>query len=121
MRYRCRWSREVKLFARAPAAAQVYGAKLWRLYPPHDAFFSLDDPAAEHEAAARRAATDAAGAPSAAGSGSSGSDDGACTFVQRAGDVAYVPFGWGHSIVNLADTVALAIEFVPGVPGSDLY
>lgn len=111
----------MKLFARAPAAAQVYGAKLWRLYPPHDAFFSLDDPAAEHEAAARRAATDAAGAPSAAGSGSSGSDDGACTFVQRAGDVAYVPFGWGHSIVNLADTVALAIEFVPGVPGSDLY
>ena len=32
-------------------------------------------------------------------------------FVQSAGDVVYVPPSWGHLVLNLAVSAALAVEF----------
>ena len=32
--------------------------------------------------------------------------------VQRPGDVVYIPENWGHAVVNLADSIAVAYEFV---------
>ena len=29
----------------------------------------------------------------------------------RAGDIVYVPEGWSHAFLNLADSVALPVEF----------
>ena len=31
---------------------------------------------------------------------------------QRAGDILYVPAGWGHAVVNEEPSVGAAIEFV---------
>jgi oxalate decarboxylase/phosphoglucose isomerase-like protein (cupin superfamily) len=31
--------------------------------------------------------------------------------MQLPGDVVYVPDEWGHAVVNVADTVAVAYEF----------
>jgi hypothetical protein len=30
--------------------------------------------------------------------------------LQLAGDMVYVPDNWGHAVLNLADTVAVALE-----------
>lgn len=30
---------------------------------------------------------------------------------QRAGDVLYVPCEWGHAVLNVEDTIGLAVEF----------
>ena len=31
---------------------------------------------------------------------------------QRAGDILYVPAGWGHAVVNEEPSVGVAVEFV---------
>ena len=38
-------------------------------------------------------------------------DPAAVVCVQRPGDVVYVPENWGHAVVNLEDSVAVAFEF----------
>ena len=77
-------------------AALVYGAKQWYLYPPHYKIMSnrqiLDYVESELEILANY----------------SGYFPSTCT--QYAGDVVIVPESWGHGVVNLQDTVAVATE-----------
>ena len=35
------------------------------------------------------------------------------TGTQEPGDIIYVPAGWGHAVLNLEDTVAVATEIRP--------
>lgn len=74
--------------------ALVHGSKQWWLVPRHAAGFSvrhpLRIPPRAHES------------------------EGALRCVQHAGEIMYVPRGWGHAVVNHADTVGLAFEFIDG-------
>eukprot|EP01062_Namystynia_karyoxenos_P016474 TRINITY_DN16010_c0_g1_i2.p1 TRINITY_DN16010_c0_g1~~TRINITY_DN16010_c0_g1_i2.p1 ORF type:complete len:595 (+),score=132.12 TRINITY_DN16010_c0_g1_i2:73-1785(+) len=65
-----------------------FGRKHWLLWPPSRAFVSAR-PAAEVFA---------------------GGHDAPLQASQHAGDVLYVPEGWGHAVLNMEDTVAAAIE-----------
>ena len=71
------------------------GAKLWWLFPPELATFEGDVPVWEWW----RAHADA-----------DGHIPGAIVAVQGPGDAVYVPSDWGHAVLNLADTVAVAVE-----------
>ena len=65
-----------------------------RRYPPPDALYSAVPIARwlrEHDGGAHTAR--------------------AIECVQRAGDVLYVPRGWGHGVLNLAPSVGVAVEF----------
>ena len=35
-------------------------------------------------------------------------------FIQEPGDTLHIPAFWGHAVLNLEDTVAVAYEFNPG-------
>lgn len=89
----------------------VAGFKLWLFSPPACAHFSTAEAApwfrvlhggsggsGEREAAARLASCHAAvGAP-------------LLRVLQAPGDVVVVPESWGHAVLNLADTMAIALE-----------
>ncbi len=75
--------------------ALVYGVKRWYLWPPSKAYFAFDharDWEEEYLGGSR--------------------DPLAVVCVQGPGDVVYVPENWGHAVVNLADSVAAAFEFM---------
>ena len=75
-----------------PAAVNlcVFGLKMWVIVPPGAAAFSE-----EHVAAwwPRRASAGPA-----------------FEALQGPGDFVFVPEGWGHAVINLADSLALAFE-----------
>lgn len=73
--------------------ACVVGAKRWFLYPAYAAFYSVRPPV--------RFAFD----PPAADA------QRPLECIQRAGDVIYVPEDFGHAVLNLHDTMAVAQEF----------
>lgn len=67
------------------------GRKRWWLWPPSEAAMSREHPS---RLAARGGAC------------------GARELVQEPGDVLYVPNGWGHAVLNLADyNLCVAVEF----------
>ena len=72
----------------------VFGRKRWFLLPPRRAAFSTEP------AAALAARTGGAGPP------------GALRCTQRAGDVIFVPAGWGHATINTRTSVGYATEFM---------
>lgn len=77
-------------------AALVYGAKKWLIYPPHDMIMSnrqiLDFYETERESFAARGVHPV-------------------TCVQTAGDVMIIPESWGHGVLNLQETIAIATEY----------
>lgn len=90
-------------------AAVYYGAKKWTLYPPRYQIMSHtqilqfweQDMVDYHKR---------------------GIDPVTC--VQMAGDVVIVPEGWGHGVLNIQETIAVATEFRPHIwreSGSNVY
>ena len=85
------------------------GVKLWVLVPPagaafvdaHAAKWFRDDYFATHARAAEGDGTDY---------GKGGKGGYHFIFTQSPGDLVYVPAYWGHAVLNLADTYALALE-----------
>lgn len=73
----------------------IYGAKLWMVYPPHNMIMSnkqvRDFTETDLQAFAAR------GIPP-------------LTCVQTAGDVLIIPESWGHGVLNLQESVAMATE-----------
>jgi hypothetical protein len=106
--------------------ALVHGIKLWLLFPPALAFFSemtaieffsmLVDKGADRDASLRDAALwwSSIVAHQDGLSSSMNHQDTARVMwvIQRSGDVVYVPEFWGHSVLNLVDSVGAAFEFV---------
>ena len=76
--------------------ACVYGAKKWLVYPPAYALMSNEQIRRWDEN--ERVSLEKDGQPP------------PLTCVQRAGDVAVIPEMWGHGVVNLEETLALATE-----------
>eukprot|EP01065_Artemidia_motanka_P011055 TRINITY_DN15953_c0_g1_i2.p1 TRINITY_DN15953_c0_g1~~TRINITY_DN15953_c0_g1_i2.p1 ORF type:complete len:531 (+),score=63.88 TRINITY_DN15953_c0_g1_i2:66-1595(+) len=70
-----------------------FGTKKWLLWPPSKSFLSVL-PASELFARAE-----------------AGEFSDALEITQEAGDVVYVPEGWGHAVLNVGATVAAAFEF----------
>ena len=87
----------------------LFGLKLWVLFPPSRAEFGR---AHAHVWFARVYPAKYGGM--AAGGGSGDDDDGGGSghllFLQGPGDVVYVPPHWGHAVINLADSAAVALE-----------
>jgi hypothetical protein len=82
-------------FHGATTNSVLVGAKLWVVVPPSCAVFCTV-PAMRW--LTERAATDLASCPN------------IFVFVQLAGDVVILPRHWGHAVVNLQDTIAVAYE-----------
>lgn len=97
--------------------ALVTGMRRWALVPPHAAQFSRE-PALHHFSRLRHGSDAAAAALRGANGGATGhaTPEGRASSwldaVQRPGDVLYVPDGWQHATLSLADSVAVAVEFV---------
>lgn len=75
--------------------ALVYGVKLWYLWPPSEAYFAFS-PVQDWQS---RYLEGQLGGPV------------ALECVQRPGDIVYVPENWGHAVVNVEDSIAVAYEF----------
>ena len=91
--------------------ALVYGRKLWLLLPPERALYSALPMAGWLAAAEARGSAEAPNATSPTTTAAArGLPKGALVCVQRAGDVMYVPPGWGHAVLNLNTSVGVAIE-----------
>jgi hypothetical protein len=73
-----------------------WGLKRWVLVPPLRAAFDTRTTAAQHF---RRS------------SGGDVDEKSALECTQEAGDVVYVPRGWGHAVLNLRPSVGWAVEF----------
>jgi hypothetical protein len=93
------------------ANALLYGRKRWFLLPPRAALYSAL-PFADWLSAAAEAALDAG---TGSGNGTAAAarplPPGMLQCTQRAGDVLYVPPGWGHAVLNMNTSVGVAIEF----------
>ena len=76
--------------------ACVYGAKRWLVYPPAFSLMSNEQIRKWDEHDRVKAEADGQPAP--------------FTCVQRAGDIAVIPEMWGHGVVNLEETLAVATE-----------
>lgn len=76
-------------------AALIYGAKYWVIYPPHDMIMSnkqmLDYFETDLHTYAARGINP-------------------MTCVQTAGDVLIIPESWGHGVLNIQESVAMATE-----------
>ena len=84
-------------FHRHVLNALVYGVKRWFLWPPsraHFVFRHVQDWYADYSSGEGLPATGPA-----------------VECVQRPGDVLYVPENWGHAVLNLQDSIAVAYEF----------
>ncbi len=66
-----------------------FGRKTWYLRPPPTATYSVEPPQHWY-----------------------GEPRDAIVCEQRAGDILYVPGGWGHAVVNEEPSVGVAVEFV---------
>ncbi len=80
-------------------SALVYGAKKWVIYPPHDQVMSnrqileyLETDAIEF----MNRPMGKAFAPT--------------TCIQTAGDVIIIPESWGHGVLNIQESIAIATE-----------
>ena len=73
----------------------VYGLKHWYLWPPSTAHFAYS-----HVKDWQREYLEG-----------KYSSFPAIECVQRPGEVVYVPENWGHAVVNLEDSIAVAFEF----------
>ena len=81
-------------FHRHAFNALVYGIKHWYLWPPGEAYFTFSHVQRwQREYLAGRLTSPRA-----------------IECIQRPGDVVYVPENWGHAVINLADSVAVAYE-----------
>jgi hypothetical protein len=101
--------------------ALLFGRKLWILTPPRSSRFRREELAATSfegewfaEAEARTVSRAAHAQPRAAARAdepvhSASEERRYC--VQREGDVLYVPAGWGHSTINLRESVGVAHFF----------
>lgn len=72
----------------------VYGEKLWGLQPPSIAVYSVRHPSSQLLA-----------------STASSRGNGAIKCVQRPREALFLPRGWGHSTINLAETTGFAVEY----------
>jgi ribosomal protein L16 Arg81 hydroxylase len=79
----------------------VVGRRRWALVPPSRAEFALR-PALEHFSRLRWGDAD----------GEAGAEPPWLTTVQQPGDALFVPAQWEHATLSLADSVAVAAEFV---------
>jgi hypothetical protein len=79
--------------------ALVYGVKRWAVQPPQDAMYSTQHPQAVF------AELDAQDESARLGRAS------VLECTQEAGDVVFVPDGWGHATLNLAESIGWAQEF----------
>eukprot|EP01043_Picozoa_sp_COSAG02_P003665 COSAG02_NODE_91_length_37690_cov_91.664840_9_plen_943_part_00 len=104
--------------------ALLFGLKLWVLTPPHASAFRRDEMAADSfsseghgwlRAALARAQREP-GVHKASGVHSSEEENGTgrrhLFCVQREGDVLFVPHGWGHSTLNLRESIGVANFFL---------
>ena len=74
---------------------QVWGAKLWFFVPPEHARFTNEHPLAWLARQVSREAGDGVAFQVA---------------LQRPGDTVYIPEHWSHAVINLANSVAVAME-----------
>lgn len=87
----------------------LVGVKLWVLVPPYNAAFVDAHAAAWFRDLYLPAHTrDVNGRAPSVGQGSVGSWH--YIFTQAPGDLVWVPPYWGHAVLNLADTLAIALE-----------
>jgi hypothetical protein len=115
--------------------ALLFGKKLWALTPPADSSFRRDELAADsfssssptgqgwldeavrRQAAAARAQPDLGTGPETEGRQERGQQEEKqqqrmLFCVQREGDVLFVPQGWGHSTLNLRESIGVANFFL---------
>lgn len=99
--------------------ALIYGAKKWILYPPHNMIMSnkqmLEYFETDLQAFKKYVDIDSSSSNSNKGSSDSSTDEGTSgvhpfTCVQTAGDVMIVPESWGHGVLNIQESVAIATE-----------
>jgi hypothetical protein len=81
-------------------AALIYGAKKWTIYPPHIQIMS-NKQILEYRETDMLAFSERGVDP--------------VTCVQMAGDVMIIPESWGHGVLNIQETVAIATEARPHV------
>ena len=82
-------------FHRAAFNVLVYGRKRWLLKPPAEAEYSTEHPKFAFDAAATSASAE-------------------YSCQQESGDVVFVPDGWSHATLNMAESIGFASEFVWG-------
>jgi hypothetical protein len=82
--------------------SMAWGMKRWRMWAPHQSHFSATSPWYGWRN----------------GEGAQHSEFVECT--QRAGDIVYVPASWGHSVLNLRDSVGQTTEFEVQLDGEEL-
>ena len=75
--------------------ALVAGKKLWNIHAPARAITRLDSPRAQ---AARFSKQDQ-------------ELDAPYRCVQNAGDILIIPYMWSHSVVNLQESIGIAVQF----------
>lgn len=75
--------------------ALMWGGKAWFLLPPGEAHYSTVPPAVDQGLL-----------------GGGGGGEGLLRCKQAAGDVMYIPKGWGHAVLNLNTSVGFAADFV---------
>ena len=88
--------------------ALVVGVRRWALVPPAHATFTLQ-PALEYFSTLRHGRADPRHRAALVGSESLTSW---LDVVQRPGDVLYVPSQWQHATISLAESVAVAFEYI---------
>jgi hypothetical protein len=91
----------------------VHGRKQWVLLPPSKTVYSQEHIKSwlHSHPNTPTSGSDVNGAGDSAGAEDGPSEQLHCT--QEAGDVLYVPDGYGHGVLNLAESVGYAIEFTP--------
>jgi ankyrin repeat protein len=88
-------------FHRSAINALAVGTKLWMIWPPTLAFFNR-----------QHIFTWMTNAFNHLASSNITSITMPMLCIQSAGDAIYIPSDWGHAVINLDDTVAIAVEFV---------
>ena len=90
----------------------LVGLKVWVLFPPTHAFFARERAFDWFNVSYKRDFLDCS--TSYTVTPTVDSSNKACiphiSFLQKAGDIVYIPEHWGHAVFNLADSFALAIE-----------
>lgn len=84
----------------------MHGLKLWLLLPPSSAYVSTQHPAIHLASHFMRQ-----GSKHNHDDGDGGDDGSFKIVLQKPGDVLYVPEHWAHAVLNLADSVAVSVEF----------